>query len=87
MQKNELEQKLLQEEVSKDLYSLKGGLPNESYCFNEQNGVWEEVLIFILQQIEKGIQWIKEDIISLTDIIQKILSGIKNRKKNKKLKV
>ncbi len=41
MQKNELEQKLLQEEVSKDLYSLKGGLPNESYCFNEQNGVWE----------------------------------------------
>lgn len=87
MQKNELEQKLLQEEVSKDLYSLKGGLPNESYCFNELNGVWEEVLIFILQQIEKGIQWIKEDIISLTDIIQKILSGIKNRKKNKKLKV
>lgn len=41
MQKNELEQKLLQEEVPKDLYSLKGGLPNESYCLNEQNGVWE----------------------------------------------
>ena len=32
---------ILQEEVSKDLYSLKDGLPNESYCFNEQNGVWE----------------------------------------------
>ncbi|HDR7633544.1 MULTISPECIES: hypothetical protein [Bacillus] len=41
MRKNELEQKLLQEEVPKDLYSLKGGLPNESYCFNEQNGVWK----------------------------------------------
>ncbi|EJS51781.1 hypothetical protein CN507_16995 [Bacillus cereus] len=41
MQKNELEQKLLQEEVPKDLYSLKGGLPNESYCLNEQSGVWE----------------------------------------------
>lgn len=41
MPKNELEQKLLQEGVSKDLYSLKGGLSNESYCFNEQNGVWE----------------------------------------------
>jgi len=39
MWKNGLEQKFLQEEVSKDLYSLKDGLPNESYCFNEQNGV------------------------------------------------
>lgn len=29
------------ERVPQDLYSLSGGLPNESYCIMQANGQWE----------------------------------------------
>lgn len=29
------------ENVPRELYSLKGGLPNESYCIEQVNGQWE----------------------------------------------
>ncbi len=29
------------EKVPKDLYSLSGRLPNESYCITQVNGQWE----------------------------------------------
>ena len=27
--------------MPEDIYSLDGGLPNESFCLNEEDGVWE----------------------------------------------
>ncbi|MEK5521413.1 hypothetical protein [Heyndrickxia sp. FSL W8-0423] len=41
MNKNELLQLLINSNVPQDLYSLKGGLPNEALCLNEENGQWE----------------------------------------------
>lgn len=29
------------EEIPKDMYSFKGGLPNESYCIMPVDGQWE----------------------------------------------
>jgi len=43
---NELENKL----IPKDLYDLSGGLPNEAYCLNQNNGVWE------VYYSEKGVK-------------------------------
>lgn len=36
MNKQELEEVLLLNKVPKDLYSLSGGLPNESYCLEKE---------------------------------------------------
>jgi len=41
MKLNELEGKLLEMKISRDVYSLNGGLPNEAFCVNEENGTWE----------------------------------------------
>jgi len=41
MKKNELQQKLISENISLDMYSLNGGLPNEAFCLSEINGIWE----------------------------------------------
>ncbi|AEH46502.1 MULTISPECIES: hypothetical protein [Anoxybacillaceae] len=41
MKKDELHQLLLDLDVPKDLYSLKGGLPNEALCLNKEGSVWE----------------------------------------------
>lgn len=35
MDSKELKKILKRERISKDLYSLKGGLPNESYCLEK----------------------------------------------------
>ena len=40
MNKQQLEKILLLNKVPKDLYSLKGGLPNEAYCLEEENDKW-----------------------------------------------
>ncbi|WP_084781651.1 hypothetical protein [Paenibacillus sp. D9] len=37
----ELESRLTSENIQRDVYSLKGGLPNEAYCISESNGTWE----------------------------------------------
>ncbi len=37
----ELETFFEKEKVPKDLYSLKGGLPNERLCIGHVNGKWE----------------------------------------------
>ena len=37
----ELEAIFEKEKVPKDLYSLKGGLPNESLCIGHDYGKWE----------------------------------------------
>ncbi len=41
MKKNELKQRLVNENVRSDVYSLEGGLPNEAYCLNNNGNVWE----------------------------------------------
>jgi hypothetical protein len=41
MKKSELKQRLINENITKDAYSLEGGLPNEVYCLNQNGGVWE----------------------------------------------
>lgn len=41
MTKVQLLEILMQKNIPNDLYSLKGGLPNERYCLNEFNGNWE----------------------------------------------
>jgi hypothetical protein len=41
LNKKELEERLIKEEIRTDLYSLNGGLPSEVYCLSEINGVWE----------------------------------------------
>lgn len=38
MNKQELEQRLIKENIPKDAYYLNGGYPNESYCLSEVNG-------------------------------------------------
>ena len=40
---NRVKLKIILEEnkIPRDLYSLSGGLPNESYCINEVDGIWE----------------------------------------------
>ncbi|PLR77050.1 hypothetical protein CU633_12610 [Bacillus sp. V3-13] len=41
MKLNELEQKLLSNNIPKDLYSLRGGYPNEAFCINKESQIWE----------------------------------------------
>ena len=40
MNKQELEEVLLSNKVPKDLYSLSGGLPNETYCLEKGKNGW-----------------------------------------------
>lgn len=37
----ELKQIFEDENIPRELYSLKGGLPNESYCIKQLNEQWE----------------------------------------------
>lgn len=37
----ELKKIFERERIPKDLYSLKGGLPNESYCLEKNTDKWE----------------------------------------------
>lgn len=37
----ELKELLEKEKISNDIYSLKGGLPNERYCIAEKKDNWE----------------------------------------------
>jgi hypothetical protein len=39
--KVELQNRLISENIRSDVYSLKGGLPNEAFCLAEINGQWE----------------------------------------------
>lgn len=41
MNKQRLEIILLMNKVPKDLYSLNGGLPNEAYCIEKEDGRWQ----------------------------------------------
>lgn len=41
MTKLELKKKLIEISVRTDLYSLDGGFPNEAYCLNKNENVWE----------------------------------------------
>ena len=41
MQKRELQQRLITEEIPKNWYWLNGGFPNEALCLNIQGGLWE----------------------------------------------
>jgi hypothetical protein len=40
MNKLELQSKLKSENVSRSLYSLEGGLPNERLCLDYESGCW-----------------------------------------------
>jgi len=37
----ELKRELDRLSIPKDAYSLRGGLPNESYCIGKKDGKWE----------------------------------------------
>jgi len=50
MNKNTLHKELENKNVPKDLYDLNGGLPNEAYCLNQNNGIWE------VYYSEKGVK-------------------------------
>ncbi|MCM3042807.1 hypothetical protein M3201_24420 [Paenibacillus motobuensis] len=41
MKKDELQQLLLTSNAPTDVYSLNGGLSNESFCLNKEDDVWE----------------------------------------------
>lgn len=41
MKLQELQEKLKNENIRQDAYSIGGGLPNEAYCLNEVEGKWE----------------------------------------------
>ncbi|MCL2323533.1 MAG: hypothetical protein FWC47_15675 [Oscillospiraceae bacterium] len=41
MNKESLIKELENKKIPKDAYSLSGGLPNEAFCFNQINGIWE----------------------------------------------
>ena len=41
MNKIQLQKRLISENIRQDMYSLKGGFPNEAYCLAEVNGKWE----------------------------------------------
>lgn len=41
MRLNQLEKELLELNIPNDVYSLKGGLPNETFCVSEEDGKWE----------------------------------------------
>ncbi len=41
MNKQELQQTLINENVPSDLYNLNGGLPNEAFCLNKSQNTWE----------------------------------------------
>ncbi|MFJ7993786.1 hypothetical protein ACIQY5_16615 [Peribacillus frigoritolerans] len=41
MKKEELQQLLINANVPKDLYNLNGGLPNEAFCLNKEDNIWE----------------------------------------------
>jgi hypothetical protein len=41
MNKSILEKEFESRKISKDAYSLNGGLPNEAFCISFNKGVWE----------------------------------------------
>jgi hypothetical protein len=41
MKRQELKQRLIRRGVPDDMYSLDGGFPNETYCLNRHDRVWE----------------------------------------------
>lgn len=41
MNRQQLEQRLKQENINEYYYSLEGGLPNEAFCLNKNNEIWE----------------------------------------------
>jgi len=41
MTKSELEQRIIDEDIPKMYYSLKGGMPGDLYCLGLNNGKWE----------------------------------------------
>lgn len=41
MNKQELQQTLINANVPSDLYNLDGGLPNEAFCLNKNQNTWE----------------------------------------------
>jgi hypothetical protein len=41
MTKSELKQQLIKENIRTDSYCLDGGLPNESFCLNNNGKAWE----------------------------------------------
>ena len=40
MKKKELIEKLQNNNISSDFYSLKGGLPNEAFCLDQAGDLW-----------------------------------------------
>ncbi len=41
MKKEILEKELERKKIPKNTYNLNGGLPNEAFCLNSNQGLWE----------------------------------------------
>lgn len=41
MKKEELHKLLINSNVPEDSYNLRGGLPNEAFCLNKEDDIWE----------------------------------------------
>ncbi|MCG8710641.1 hypothetical protein JHU04_003937 [Brenneria sp. 4F2] len=50
MNKKELKERLVKEKISRSLYSLDGGLPNEKLCLEHENGFW------VVYYSERGVK-------------------------------
>jgi len=71
MKKYELKKRLEIEGVSREIYSLEGGLPNEKLCLDFENGKW------IVYYSERGCRTGIEEFISEDDACMRIYGQIK----------
>ena len=75
MNKQELEEVLLSNRVPKDLYSLSGGLPNETYCLEKEKNGWH--VYYSERGIKSSIGYFENEEFAcecLLKIIKKIVS-------------
>lgn len=59
MKKQELQQQLLMSGVPEDMYSLNGRLPNEAYCLDKRNNIWE--VYYSERGIKSGLRQFKSE--------------------------
>ena len=69
--KQTLLQKLLENNVPQDLYSLEGGLPNEAYCLDFVNGVWETY--YSEKGIKSGLKHFEDENSACSDFLEVVL--------------
>ena len=72
MKRNELKDLLEKEKISKSIYSLDGGLPNEKLCLGFENNKW------IVYYSERGVRTGVVEFITENDACDYIYNQIKS---------